>query len=104
MTQRKAETEPPPYGRTQDPTQDNKRQMSNTPHTLAEEFPDQIEAIHQLKVSTPDFARLLKEYDEVNDQIHLAETNVKPVEYAFETELRKRRLAIKDAIAAALSR
>ncbi len=78
--------------------------MSNTPHTLAEEFPDQMEAIHQLKISNPDFATLLKEYDEVNDQIHLAETNVKPVEEAFEVALRKRRLSIKDAIAAALSR
>ena len=78
--------------------------MSNTPHTLAEEFPGQMEAIHQLKVSNPAFARLLKDYDEVNDQIHLAETNVKPVEHAFEAELRKRRLNIKDAIAAALSR
>ena len=78
--------------------------MSNTPHTLAEEFPGQIEAIHRLKVSNPAFAKLLEEYDDVNDQIHLAETNVKPVEHAFEAELRKRRLNIKDAIAAALSR
>ncbi len=78
--------------------------MSNTPHTLAEEFPGQMEAIHQLKVSNPEFAGLLKAYDEVNDQIHLAETNVKPLEHAFEIKLRKRRLSIKDAIAAALSR
>lgn len=84
-------------------TQDAKKQMSNTPHTLAEEFPDRMEAIHQLKVANPAFAALLREYDEVNDQIHLAETNVKPVDHAFEVELRKRRLSIKDAIAAALS-
>ncbi|MBN9267704.1 MAG: DUF465 domain-containing protein [Hyphomicrobium sp.] len=77
--------------------------MSNTPHTLAEEFPGQIEAIHRLKVSNPAFAKLLEEYDDVNDQIHLAETNVKPVEHLHEVELRKRRLSIKDAIAAALS-
>jgi uncharacterized protein len=78
--------------------------MSNTPHTLVEEFPDQMEVIHKRKVSDPEFARLLEEYDEVNDQIHLAETNVKPVEHNYEIELRKRRLGIKDAIAAALSR
>ncbi|MBN9276736.1 MAG: DUF465 domain-containing protein [Hyphomicrobium sp.] len=76
--------------------------MSNTPHTLAEEFPGQIEAIHRLKVSNPAFAKLLEEYDDVNDQSHLAETNVKPVEHLHEVELRKRRLSIKDAIAAAL--
>lgn len=77
--------------------------MSNTPHTLAEEFPDQLEAIHKLKVSDAHFARLLEEYDDVNDQVHLAETNVKPVDQIEEVKLRKRRLQIKDAIAAALA-
>lgn len=78
--------------------------MSNTPHTLAEEFPAQLDAIHKLKVSNSDFSRLLKDYDEVNDEIHLAETNVKPVEHLQEVQLRKRRLEIKDAIVAALAR
>ena len=77
--------------------------MSNTPHTLAEEFPGQTEAIHKLKVSDPRFAKLLEDYDEVNDAVHLAETRVKPVDEATETELRKQRLHIKDAIAKALS-
>lgn len=78
--------------------------MSNTPHTLADEFPDQMDAIHTLKVSDPKFAALLVAYDEVNDEIHLAETNVKPVEQTYEVQLRKRRLQIKDAIAEALAR
>lgn len=78
--------------------------MSNTPHTLAEEFPDQTELIHKLKVSDAQFARLLEDYDEVNDQIHLAETNVKPMDHFEEEKLRKRRLQIKDAIAEALSK
>jgi uncharacterized protein len=77
--------------------------MSNTPHTLAEEFPGQMEAIHKLKVSDAHFAKLLEEYDEANDAVHLAETRVKPVDEATETELRKKRLHIKDAIAKALS-
>ncbi len=77
--------------------------MSNTPHTLAEEFPDQVEAIHKLKISDPHFARLLKEYDEVNDKVHLAETNVQPMDQFEEEKLRKHRLQIKDAIALALS-
>jgi len=77
--------------------------MSNTPHTLAEEFPGQAEAIHALKVSDAHFAKLLVEYDAVNDEIHLAETRVTPVDETTEHELRKRRLMIKDAIAAALS-
>lgn len=77
--------------------------MSNTPHTLAEEFPDQLDAIHTLKTTDAHFARLLEEYDAVNDQVHLAETNVTPMDQFEEEKLRKRRLQIKDDIAAALS-
>lgn len=77
--------------------------MSNTPHTLGEEFPDQMEQIHALKSSDPRFARLLADYDEVNDEIHVAETNVQPTSQDHETQLRKRRLAIKDEIAQALT-
>lgn len=77
--------------------------MSNTPHTLGEEFPDQMDKIHALKVSDASFAQLLVEYDEVNDEIHLAETNVQPTGHDHETELRKRRLAIKDRIADAIA-
>ena len=77
--------------------------MSNTPHTLGEEFPDQMDQIHALKASDPRFARLLADYDEVNDEIHVAETNVQPTSQDHETQLRKRRLAIKDEIAQALT-
>ncbi len=76
--------------------------MSNTPHTLEEEFPGQMEQIHALKISDPIFADLLREYDVVNDKIHLAETNVTPVSQDHETTLRKQRLAIKDRIALTL--
>jgi uncharacterized protein YdcH (DUF465 family) len=77
--------------------------MSNTPHTLAEEFPGEMETIHKLKASNAHFARLLEEYDTVNDQVHLAETNVTPMDQFEEEKLRKQRLQIKDAIAEALS-
>jgi uncharacterized protein YdcH (DUF465 family) len=77
--------------------------MSNTPHTLGEEFPGEMDRIHALKVADPDFAQLLLDYDAVNDEIHLAETEVKPVSHDRETEARKLRLAIKDRIAATLA-
>jgi len=77
--------------------------MSNTPHTLAEEFPDQMQALHDLKVSDVRFAQMLKDYDEVNDQIHRAETKIAPIDQTAENDLRKRRLHLKDAIARALS-
>lgn len=78
--------------------------MSNTPHMLGEEFPGQMGRIHALKVQDPGFARLLRDYDDVNDEIHLAETNVRPVSPSYETNLRKRRLTIKDQIAQSLAR
>ncbi|MDT9599821.1 YdcH family protein [Sphingosinicella rhizophila] len=77
--------------------------MSNTPHTLGEEFPGQLDRIHALKASDARFAKLLLEYDAVNDEIHVAETNVVPVTQEHETELRKRRLTLKDRIAEALA-
>ena len=77
--------------------------MSNTPHTLGEEFPDQMDQIHALKVSNTRFAKLLVDYDAVNDEIHRAETNIAPVSQDHETELRKQRLALKDQIAQALA-
>jgi len=78
--------------------------MSNTPHTLGEEFPGQLDAIHALKVSDSRFAKLLHYYDEVNDKIHRAETRLDTVSEEAERVLRMRRLAIKDAIAEALAK
>ena len=77
--------------------------MSNTPHILGDEFPGQLDRIHALKAADPSFAKLLLEYDEVNDEIHVAETNLAPATQEHETELRKRRLALKDHIARALA-
>jgi uncharacterized protein YdcH (DUF465 family) len=77
--------------------------MSNTPHTLGEEFPGSLEAIHALKTRDPRFARLLRDYDEVNDRVHRAETRLDAITDDAEQTLRRQRLAIKDAIASALA-
>ena len=78
--------------------------MSNTPHTLSDEFPGQMDKIHELKISDAHFARILKEYDVVNDQVHRAETNIEPVDQLVEVDLRKRRLRLKDEIAKYLAK
>lgn len=72
--------------------------MSNTPHELAEEFPDKVEAMSQLKQSNAHFAKLADEYHEINRAVHRAETNVEPLEELAEVELRKKRGALKDEI------
>lgn len=77
--------------------------MSNTPHTLGEEFPGKLDEIHALKAADPRFAKVLEEYDDVNDQIHRAETKIEPTTQENETALRKRRLALKDEIETALA-
>ena len=77
--------------------------MANTPHPLQEEFPRQLDKLHELKVSNAHFARLLEEFDTLNDRVHRAETNVEPMDSLAETALRKQRAAIKDEIARMLN-
>ena len=77
--------------------------MSNTPHTLNDEFPGQVKAIHELKANSPAFAKLLRDYDAVNDKVHRAESRIDAVTEDAEHDLRKQRVAIKDAIAKALA-
>ncbi|HEX2725025.1 MAG TPA: YdcH family protein [Beijerinckiaceae bacterium] len=73
--------------------------MGNTPHELAEEFPDMAGRIHALKTSDSRFARLVEEYHEVNRQIHRIETRVEPASEDVEEEFKRRRVRLKDEIA-----
>ena len=78
--------------------------MSHTPHELAEEFPDKVELMSQLKQTDAHFARLADEYHDINRIVHRAETNVEPMEELAEGEMRKKRAVLKDEIWAILSR
>ena len=77
--------------------------MSHVPHELAEEFPDKIHALHELKLNDAHFVRLSDEYHEVNRHIHRVETGIEPTSQQFETELRKKRMLLKDEIASLLA-
>jgi uncharacterized protein YdcH (DUF465 family) len=72
--------------------------MSHTPHELAEEFPEFVEKMSDLKQSDAHFAKLADEYHDLNRQVHRAETNVEPMSEQAEGELRKQRSALKDEI------
>ena len=76
--------------------------MSNTPHTLHEEFPADAQKISALKAKDAHFAGLLVEYDVFNDKVHRAESRLDAVSEAEEETLRKVRARLKDQIAAAL--
>ena len=78
--------------------------MANTPHELAEEFPDKVELMSSLKQSDAHFAKLADEYHEVNRAVHRAETNVEPISDQAEADLRKTRGALKDEIWGILSK
>lgn len=78
--------------------------MTHTPHELAEEFPEHAQKIHDLKTNDAHFARLSDDYHAVNRAIHRAETGVEPVAEHTETDMRKRRMALKDEIAALLAK
>ncbi len=77
--------------------------MTHVPHGLAEEFPEHLTRIHDLKTSDAHFAKLADEYHDVNRKIHRVETGVEPASQMRETELRKMRMQIKDEIATMLS-
>lgn len=77
--------------------------MSHTPHELAEEFPTHVAKMSALKGTDAHFAKLAEAYHEINRAVHRAETNVEPLEQLAEVELRKKRAALKDEIAAYLS-
>jgi uncharacterized protein YdcH (DUF465 family) len=74
----------------------------NTPHELAEEFPDNLDQLHTLKETDAHFRKLSDEYHELNRAIHRAEINVEPVDDMFAAEMRKQRLHLKDQIRAML--
>lgn len=73
------------------------------PHAIHEEFPNEAQQIHDLKVSDNHFARLLEEYDSVNDEVFGAESRHTPMSEEAENELRRKRAALKDEIARMLS-
>ena len=72
--------------------------MSHVPHELAEEFPEQIDRMHELKQSDAHFAKLFDEYHELNRAVHRAETNIEPLSDLAEIDLRKKRAHLKDEI------
>lgn len=72
--------------------------MSNTPHDLHSEFPDDTEVLHTLKLEDAHFRNLADEYHAVNSEIHRSDVEITPVSDEHAEELKKRRLALLDEI------
>jgi len=72
--------------------------MSHVPHELAEEFPEHVEKMHELKTNDAHFQKLFDEYHDINRAVHRAETDVEPTDDFNMEEMRKQRMRLKDEI------
>jgi uncharacterized protein len=76
--------------------------MTHVPHGLHEEFPTSGAAITTLKIQDPHFARITDAYEAVNREIHLIESGLTPTSDETLEDFKKKRLRLKDEIAAML--
>jgi hypothetical protein len=67
-------------------------------HDLIHELPEYRERIHELKISDTHFAKLFKEYHEVDHEIHRIEEGIETPSDDYTEELKKKRLHMKDEL------
>jgi uncharacterized protein YdcH (DUF465 family) len=72
-------------------------------HSLANEFPEMKDKIHQFKTSNSHFAKLFMEYDRVEHIVHRIESGAEAAADHRLEELKKQRLALKDQLFQILS-
>lgn len=77
--------------------------MTHTPHQLAEDFPDQIDRMRELRQTDNHFATLFNDYHSLNRAVHRAETDVEPTSDDHLAEMRRQRMVLKDRIYGYLS-
>ncbi|GAA0757100.1 hypothetical protein FHS52_000381 [Erythromicrobium ramosum] len=75
---------------------------AHTPNELADVFPDNADALHQLKLTDAHFARLAEQHHTVNREIHRIETEIDAASDDRLEALKKERLHLLDEIAAML--
>ena len=78
--------------------------MSHTPHRLTDEFPNDHELLHQLKLGNPHFVNLAERYHYVNDEIHRIEAGLENTSDEYAETLKKKRLALVDEISGLLTK
>jgi uncharacterized protein YdcH (DUF465 family) len=78
-------------------------QTEHLDHALAEEFAGHGEAIHRLKIRSPEFKELMVQNHALWTQIRNIQNGVNPADDAYLETLEKQRLAILDEIARMLA-
>jgi len=71
-------------------------------HPLIAEFPEHRDSIHLLKEGNAHFQRLMASYEETDKEIFRMEEGIETPEDAVLNDLKRRRLELKDEIAAML--
>jgi uncharacterized protein YdcH (DUF465 family) len=72
--------------------------MTHIHHTLAEEFNEHLDKMHELKLSNAHFVKLHKEYDKANEEINQIEAGLETTSDVFLENLKKNRLRLKDEL------
>lgn len=67
-------------------------------HSLAKEFPEMKELIHQLKSRDQHFAKLFAEYDRVEHSVQRMESGAENVADDVLEDMKKQRLHLKDQL------
>ena len=68
-------------------------------HPLIEEFPEDHDAIHELKTKNAHFRKLMDEYEAIDKEVYRMEEGIENPEDAVLNEEKKKRLDLKDQIA-----
>lgn len=72
--------------------------MLNEKHDLHHEFPEYKEQIHHLKMNDAHFARLFKEYHELDHEVLRIETGIENTSDDYLEQEKKKRLHLKDQL------
>jgi hypothetical protein len=76
--------------------------MLGEPHDLKHEFPNLTDRIEQLRAMDAEFARLMREHDELDADIRRLEELGQPVADVTMETLKKHRVYLKDGLYARL--
>lgn len=71
-------------------------------HSLANEFPEMRDRIHEMKLSNTHFARLFNEYDQVEHSVHRIESGAESTSDDYLDSLKRKRVSLKDKLFAML--
>ncbi len=72
-------------------------------HSLANEFPEFKDRIHELKQDNMHFLRLFNEYHDVDKEVHRIESGAENTSDDYIESLKKQRLNLKDELFSILS-